>query len=508
MSELQLTGLARLRHDSRSLAVKISVLVVIFIACPLIIYSELRDADAEKNVLILQSVQNQGLLIAKSLAPLIQRSGEASAPDLQKELQRLDTGGVRVKVLLERPNAKGDDSYLYVASLPPLPAAYLAQEHQEFMRRRILDRLGDTCAGYKALAIQYVNPAGETELLSSMTPIHNMAGCWVILTSYPPTGQAGISIGQHYWKKPEVQIAATIYVIMAILVFFLFLSVWRSLQRFGRLAQTIRERPGTQASFAKLNSVPELVNVAREFDLMVGTLGKSEKAMQEAAEENAHAFKTPIAVISQSVEPLKRVISSSDTAAKRSIDLIERSVDRLDSLVGAARRMDHALADLINPPRDRIDLSLLLSRMVDAYQETAHLRGVVLSREIVPDTHVLAGEDLLETVFENIFDNALEYSPEGGSILTQMSHSGTMAEVRVTDQGPGVDPRNLERIFDRYFSERAGPLHGSEKCGGQGHFGIGLWIARRNIEAVGGEVNAANTPGGGLTITVRLPLAR
>lgn len=508
MSELQLTGLARLRHDSRSLAVKIAILVVIFVACPLIIYAELRDADSEKNLLILQSVQNQGILIAKSLAPLIQRSGEASAPDLQKELQRLDTGGVRVKVLLQRPNAKGVDSYLYVASLPPLPAAYLAQEHQEFTRRRILDRLGDTCAGFKALAIQYVNPAGETEVLSSMTPIHNKAGCWVILTSYPPAGVAGINIGQHYWRKPEVQIAGIIYVTMAVLVFFLFLSVWRSLQRFGRLAQTIRERPGTEASFTKLNSVPELGNVAREFDLMVGTLGKSEKAMQEAAEENAHAFKTPIAVISQSVEPLKRVISEEDATAQRSIDLIERSVDRLDSLVGAARRMDHAMADLINPPRERINLSRLLSRMIDAYQETSHFSGVTLEREIRPDIHVRASEDLLETVFENILDNAIEYSPTGGSIMTRLVTSGSMAEVTVTDQGPGVDPRNLERIFDRYFSERATPADGEADGGGPGHFGIGLWIARRNIEAVDGEVTAANAPEGGLTISVRLPLAR
>jgi two-component system sensor histidine kinase ChvG len=512
MSELQLTGLARLRHDSRSLAVKIAILVVIFIACPLIIYAELRDADAEKNVLILQSVQNQGLLIAKSLAPLIQRSGEASAPDLQKELQRLDTGGVRVKVLLQRASAKRHDSYLYVASLPPLPAAYLAQEHKEIMRQRILDRLGDTCAGYKALNIRYVNPAGETELLSSMTPIHNKAGCWVILTSYPPTGVAGISIGQHYWTKPEVQIAVAIYVIMAVLVFFLFLSIWRSLQRFGTLAQTIRERPGTGGSFTELNKVPELVDVAREFDLMVGTLGKSEKAMQEAAEENAHAFKTPIAVISQSVEPLKRVVSESDPAASRSIDLIERSVNRLDSLVGAARRMDHTMADLINPPRERINLSLLLSRMLDAYQETAHMRRVTLSHDVDPDTHVRAGEDLLETVFENILDNALEYSPEGGTIHAELGREDRYAEVKITDQGPGVDPRNLERIFDRYFSERAATQGAREGCGdngsGNGHFGIGLWIARRNVEAVGGEVTAANAAKGGLTICVRLPLDR
>lgn len=508
MSDLGVTAPSRFRRGTRSLAAKTAILLLIFITCPAIIYVELRGADAEKNALILESVQNQGRLIAKSLEPLLRRSGEASAPDLQKELQNLSAGALRVKVLFRPANAPREGSYFYVASLPPLPAAYLAQERDELIRTHILNKLGDTCAGDEALAVHYTNPAGETELLSSMTPIHNDAGCWVVLTAYPPAGLAGIAIEQPYWRKPEVQIAATIYVAMAVLVFVLFFTVWRSLQRFGALAQSIREQPRAKASFAQLNSVPELNEVAREFDLMVGSLGGSEKAIREAAEENAHAFKTPIAVISQSVEPLKRALSEDDAAAKRSIDLIERAVGRLDSLVGAARRMDETMADLISPPREQVDLSRLLTRMGKAYRETATMQGVRLSTTIAPDIHVRAGEDLLETVFENILDNALGFSPRGASITVVLAPGNGRAEVTITDQGPGVDPRNLERIFDRYFSSRPDSVLDSQGEPNRGHFGMGLWIVRRNVEAIGGEVTASNAPEGGLAVAIRLPLYR
>lgn len=498
--------LSRFLLNPFSLATKIAILLAIFVACPAIIYVVLRDADAEKNALIVQSVQDQGQVIARSLAPLLRRTGEAGAPDLQSELQRLSVGKLRVKILFRRAKAERPDSYLYVAALPPAPGAYLALEYKEIIRWRILDKLGDTCEGYNPLAVHFTNPAGETELLSSMTPVHTAAGCWVILTSYPPTGVTGTAIGQPYWKRPEIQLAAVIYFAMAVLVVILFLTVWRSLQRFGSLAQTIRQDPDSGGSFAQLNRVPELKEVADEFDLMVGSLVKSEKAMQEAAEENAHAFKTPLAVITQSVEPLKRKLSEEDASAKRAIVLIERAVSRLDSLVGAARRMDHTMADLVNPPRERVDLTRLLTRMLESYGDAAGIRGVALSQDIAPDIHVRAGEDLLETVFENILDNALDYSGRGAKIFTCLSHCDGTAKVSVTDQGPGVDPRNLERIFDRYFSDRPKPTGDDNGEGGNGYYGIGLWIARRNIEAVGGEVTAENAPGKGLTITVQLPI--
>jgi len=88
-------------------------------------------------------------------------------------------------------------------------------------------------------------------------------------------------------------------------------------------------------------------------------------------------------------------------------------------------------------------------------------------------------------------------------ISITLTHSISKARVLVEDEGPGVDPRNLERIFDRYFSHR--PEMAMES-NGNSHFGIGLWIVRRNVTALGGSIKASNRSSRGLMMAVTLPL--
>ena len=123
---------------------------------------------------------------------------------------------------------------------------------------------------------------------------------------------------------------------------------------------------------------------------------------------------------------------------------------------------------------------------------------------------MLAGEDLLETVLENIIDNAIEISPKGSKIIVELRAVQGRAELSVLDRGPGVPPGELSRIFERYVSLRSVPVpaetgeNGSESSP---HMGIGLWIVRRNLQAIGGSVSAENRSDGGLAVVMRFPLA-
>src|ERR1700738_3726700 len=101
---------------------------------------------------------------------------------------------------------------------------------------------------------------------------------------------------------------------------------------------------------------PELADAAAEFDRMVDALHRSAADIRRTAEDNAHAFKTPIAVIRQSVEPLRRALPEGNQRAQRAIGILEHSLDRLDGLVASARRLDEATADLISEPRVAVDL--------------------------------------------------------------------------------------------------------------------------------------------------------
>ncbi|MEQ8935272.1 MAG: HAMP domain-containing sensor histidine kinase, partial [Amphiplicatus sp.] len=258
-----------------------------------------------------------------------------------------------------------------------------------------------------------------------------------------------------------------------------------------------------ESSFAEQNKIPELAGVALDFDRLVLTLRESENAIRQTAEENAHALKAPLAVISQSIEGIRRALPAEDTRGRRGIELIEQSVERLDSLVSAARRIDETLAGLMNPKLERTDLSALVGDICTGYAESRESEDIVIKIAIAPGVFVNANEDMIETVMENLLENAISFSPSGGTIKVSLRAESGDAVLTVTDEGPGVPEENRDRIFERYFSDRpAGP----EKHGARSnHFGVGLWVVRRNLELMGGTVAAGPSAAGGLAVTARIP---
>jgi two-component system sensor histidine kinase ChvG len=190
----------------------------------------------------------------------------------------------------------------------------------------------------------------------------------------------------------------------------------------------------------------------------------------------------------------------------RSVTLIEQALSRLDGLVSAARHMDEVSAELLDPPRQPIDLSKLVAQVGEDYADTIADTGRRLAIGPLERATVKGGEDLIETVLENLLDNAESFSPEGGEIRLALGVEDHTAVLTVEDQGPGVPPADIERIFDRYFSVRA-PTGAAAANGELAHFGIGLWVVRRNVEALGGTVRAENRKPHGLRVKVSLPLA-
>jgi signal transduction histidine kinase len=105
----------------------------------------------------------------------------------------------------------------------------------------------------------------------------------------------------------------------------------------------------------------------------------------------------------------------------------------------------------------------------------------------------------LEQVFDNLLDNALRYAPAGSVVEVEATAGDGMARVTVSDHGPGIAPSERTRVFERF--------HRGDGARGPGA-GLGLAIARAIVEAHGGGINAVETPGGGATFVVELPIAR
>ncbi len=507
----------------RALAKKLAVLVVAFVAVPVILFDQFRAKDQSEEALLLQSVEEQGRLIAEALRPVVSRSGELALPALNQALAALVEGGVTdVRVMFRPAKAEGPRSFFYVAASPAVDKTGLEAERKRLIEQGVLDRLADTCDVHIPLGLRYTGPGGREQVVTSITPVHTKSGCWAVVTSNSTADFLGSSIGKPYWRLPEVQIAAAIYIALVLLALSIFIGLWRSLRRFTRHAGNIRRSGRSGTSFAAQSTVPELAGVAEEFDRMVETLQNSAKSIRRAAEDNAHAFKTPIGVIRQSLEPLKSLVRAKPAKpeavtlwtildeiwrarGRRALDLIESSLDRLDGLVSYARRMDEVTADFIDPPREPVNLGPLLQGIIEGYREVFASRGLTIAQRIESQAVVRASDELLETVVENILGNAVEFSPEGTEIIVSLVPNGKWVELTVEDSGPGVPDEYLARIFERYFSRRETDPAVTKNI--WSHYGIGLWIVRRNVEAVGGRVQAENRDSGGLRLQVVFPLA-
>jgi two-component system sensor histidine kinase ChvG len=482
-----------------SLTTKTALLAVIYSVVPVILYGQFRSAYEGSQKLLLRSVRDEGRAISESLLPWLSTAGSGSLPELGRHLARFAGEVTTIKVLFA---PTGTGGFYYVGSWPEVQPQNLAAERETLARQGVLARLAHDCRGEMPFSLIYDRPTGGAEIVTAVTPLSTSAGCWAVVASFSADAFPSAHLGEPYWATPIVRLAAAIYLAMALITFSTLISVRSGLRRFARRARRIRKEGPGGGSFGERAQMPELAEAAAEFDRMVEALNRSAAEIRQAAEDNAHAFKTPIAIIRHSLEPLRRALPESSPRAQRAFGVVESALDRLDGLVASARRLDEATADLLAKPQMPIDLERVIGRMVQTRSMILSGPQLRITADLAPGILVLGSEEMIETVLENLIDNAVSFSPPGGEIRIRLTRDRRGAHITVSDHGPGIPPERLERIFDRYHSERR-PETANETS--SSYFGIGLWIARRNVEVMGGTIVAENRVPHGLTIHVRLP---
>jgi PAS domain S-box-containing protein len=229
-------------------------------------------------------------------------------------------------------------------------------------------------------------------------------------------------------------------------------------------------------------------------------LQESIRARDDFLAVAGHELKTPLAAMLLQLESLQRSTRT---------QLPPRVGDRLDKAVGAGSRLRRLVDQLLDVSRltagglrlepERVDLSDVVSEIVTRTTEASTRRiGAVIIRS---EPHVLGRWDRerIEQAIENLVENALKYG-QGKPVEIDLRTEDGEVVLKVTDHGVGIDVENQKRIFDRF--ERA---VSTRDFGG---VGLGLWIARRVVEASGGRIDVQSVPGQGAAFTVRLPIER
>jgi signal transduction histidine kinase len=229
----------------------------------------------------------------------------------------------------------------------------------------------------------------------------------------------------------------------------------------------------------------EVASLAENFNGMLAALEESQRAQQQLIADASHELRTPLTAHRTNVELLAR----SDLPAERRPQVLSAAVRGIEEL-------STLISDLIQAARNGKSVDarapLALDGLLATAVERARLRGSGLRVEsrLEPYT-VSAASTRLERAIDNVLDNALKWSPRGGTIEV------TLADglITVRDHGPGIDPADLPHVLDRFYRAAAARgLPGS---------GLGLAIVKQTVDDHGGSVSVANADGGGVRVVLR-----
>ncbi len=488
----------------RSVRVQGVALAVILIVLPALIFAVLANADAERRQLILSAVEETGDAVTAGLAPVLHDLHLADFAMLGSVLARFSTGDRSIKILFHPASGQAVSEFYLIATAPPVSPEETAAERQQLLDLGILPDLSTGC---DARFLRGHDPSlldNGTQVLTAVRSVDGVAGCWTIVIATAEGQVLGAAAARPYWARPEVQVAIAIYVLMAALIGAMFAGIWRDLLRFRRLALS----PTDQSGFARLTDTPELAPLALAFDQMVQRLRRTAEMLRQAAEDNAHAFKGPISTIRIAIEPPTRRGAAADGLLPGALKTVAAALDRLDGLVRSARVLDAAAAEFLEPQYERVDLSALVRGFVASNAAMHAGREVDFEARIADGITVPGQPEMFETILETLVDNAISFSPDGGTIVVGLAAREDEAVLTVDDGGPGIPPDCLERVFERYYTHRPGDRSRADYAHATQHFGIGLWLARQNTVALGGRISVANRQPHGLRVTAVFPSAK
>jgi two-component system, OmpR family, sensor histidine kinase ChvG len=301
------------------------------------------------------------------------------------------------------------------------------------------------------------------------------------------------------WSATELHIAAALYLAVALASLLVLLGVLRQVKSFNNAVQDVVLGRLGGNQLVQRTTPRELAPVARLLDHVMSDLGYTVRQLRGAADDYAHAMRTPLATVSTALHTVRRCVPTSEPRAQRAVEVIEMSVDRLSHLVNAAQRHGQSVAALIAAPRQRLDFTAMVQGAIAEASEEATESGIVIRPRLQRPIEVLANAEALETAICEVLLSAVDNSPEGSDVVVTLSSDGATASLVVEDRGQDGQDETL------LFDQEIGPMPGT---GGAAARWPGLSSARRTIESFGGCVAACRNMAGGLSVSLTLPVDR
>ncbi|MDF2811945.1 MAG: histidine kinase [Microvirga sp.] len=342
-------------------------------------------------------------------------------------------------------------------------------------------------AGERASDVR-TNARGET-IVSVAVPIQRLRSVQGVLLLSTQGGDIDTIIASERFALLQVFLVAA--VVMIVLSLFLAGAIVGPVRRLAEAAERVRR--GTKSR----QEIPDFTGRSDEIGHLSGALRDMTRALynridaiESFAADVAHELKNPLTSLRSAVETLP--LARSDDSRGRLMSIIQHDVRRLDRLISDISDASRLDAELARADAEPVDMPKLLQAVVSVANERRHKDDPAIALTIDPaprDAYLVVGHDSrLGQVFNNLIDNARSFSPPDETVRILMRRRKNEIEILVEDSGPGIEPDALDRIFERFYTDRP------EQGFGQ-NSGLGLSISRQIIEAHRGTIRAENRPG-------------
>ncbi|MBV9909345.1 MAG: stimulus-sensing domain-containing protein [Hyphomicrobiales bacterium] len=362
----------------------------------------------------------------------------------------------------------------------------------------------------KTQSLVRVNHAGET-IVSVGVPIqHMMATRGALLLS---TQGGDIDRVITSARLAQLRFFLVLAVVMLVLSLSLANTIAEPVRRLADAAERVRRGIRSRQQIPDFTArSDEIGHLSRALRDMTRALYNRLDAIESFAADVAHELKNPLTSLRSALETLPRV--GAGHSRDRLIAVMQHDVRRLDRLISDISDASRLDAELARGEAGPVDVAALLRAVVSMAQDSPRGVRVELSipvrrgKNAGADYFVLGHDSRLAQVVTNLIDNACSFSEPGGVVRVALERASARTDseekpvdrvvITVDDDGPGIPPHALERIFERFYTDRPSQGFGQNS-------GLGLSISRQIAEAHGGRIWACNRPGELASVRVESP---